>query len=284
MAAKKITEYTADASPTVDDLLLVVNDPGGSPANRKVTLEALRALILGIPPQPSVLTGTQNAFAATSQVVRLNNATLLIINGIAAGYDGQEITFYSVGAGDVHFNHSSGSASAGDKLSLWVTVGITPLAAGTGGLTVRYDGTLGVWRLISHTQGNFINIPYASCVFDANSGAHWTVDSGDLIGLRYHIQGRAMLIQTSISGTTTLTGVGTRLRVDFSAYSPWVWPFTTRNWARVVDTGAAQNGMITCAAGTTALLQFSQSAADTAWGVGVDNRTIDAATVLIALT
>ena len=38
MADQKLTDLTADTSPTGDDLILTVNSPGGTPANRKVTL------------------------------------------------------------------------------------------------------------------------------------------------------------------------------------------------------------------------------------------------------
>lgn len=46
MADSKITDLTADTAPTSDDLVVTVNDPGGTPANRKVTLANL-ALGLG---------------------------------------------------------------------------------------------------------------------------------------------------------------------------------------------------------------------------------------------
>src|SRR5689334_21476123 len=39
--SKKVTELTADTTPTSDDLVLTVNDPSGTPANRKVTLANL---------------------------------------------------------------------------------------------------------------------------------------------------------------------------------------------------------------------------------------------------
>jgi hypothetical protein len=39
MADKKVTELTAIASVSSDDLLLVVNDPTGTPASRKITLK-----------------------------------------------------------------------------------------------------------------------------------------------------------------------------------------------------------------------------------------------------
>lgn len=43
MADSKITDLTADTTPTGDDLIVTVNDPGGSPVNRKVTLTNLAA-------------------------------------------------------------------------------------------------------------------------------------------------------------------------------------------------------------------------------------------------
>lgn len=41
---QKITELTADTTPTSDDLIATVNDPAGTPANRKVTLGNLMKL------------------------------------------------------------------------------------------------------------------------------------------------------------------------------------------------------------------------------------------------
>ena len=41
MANKKISELTADTAPTGDDLLATVNAPGGTPASRKVTINAV---------------------------------------------------------------------------------------------------------------------------------------------------------------------------------------------------------------------------------------------------
>ncbi len=41
MADAKISALSADTSPTSDDLIVTVNDPGGTPANKKVTLANL---------------------------------------------------------------------------------------------------------------------------------------------------------------------------------------------------------------------------------------------------
>lgn len=45
MADLKITELTADTSPTSDDLIVTVNNPSVSPANRKVTIANLNAVL-----------------------------------------------------------------------------------------------------------------------------------------------------------------------------------------------------------------------------------------------
>ena len=44
MADQELTDLTADANPTTDDLLYVVSDPGGSPVDKKVSLGNLMTL------------------------------------------------------------------------------------------------------------------------------------------------------------------------------------------------------------------------------------------------
>ena len=45
MANQKISELTADTSPTSDDLIITVNDVAGTPANKKVTIANLNAAL-----------------------------------------------------------------------------------------------------------------------------------------------------------------------------------------------------------------------------------------------
>lgn len=47
MADSKITGLTADTSPTSDDLIVTVNDPSGTPANKKVALGDLAPALGG---------------------------------------------------------------------------------------------------------------------------------------------------------------------------------------------------------------------------------------------
>jgi hypothetical protein len=74
MADTKISALTADTAPTTDDLLVSVNDPAGTPANRKVTIGDLQKL----------LSKTLNAvtlFAFDNEPPASNYATLDTRNG-----------------------------------------------------------------------------------------------------------------------------------------------------------------------------------------------------------
>lgn len=67
MADAKISALTEDASPTSDDLTVTVNDPGGTPANRKVTLGNLITKAHGLSDGiVKVATGTMTVVPATT--------------------------------------------------------------------------------------------------------------------------------------------------------------------------------------------------------------------------
>ena len=67
MADAKISALTADTSPTSDDLTVTVNDPAGTPANRKVTLGNLVTKAHGLSDGlVKVATGTMTVVAATT--------------------------------------------------------------------------------------------------------------------------------------------------------------------------------------------------------------------------
>jgi len=153
-------------------------------------------------------TGTQTALAIPAGtgdlLIRANNATLLTVQGMAAGVDGQRLTIESVGAGQVDFAHQHASATAANRLINFATVGLTSLAAGSGVAVFVYDGTTARWRLVAHEQGEWITPPYNAADFTAQAGT-WTVDAGDLPTFRYRLSGRRLMVQYSIELTTIST-------------------------------------------------------------------------------
>ena len=229
-------------------------------------------------------TGTQNdvSFGNGVGLLICNNATDLTITGLLAGLDGQRLVIMSIGAGHVFMSHQDAGSAAANRLINAVTSGPTPLAAGAGRCEYQYDLANTRWRLISHDQGQYIDIPHASVTYDSDTGAFWTVDLADVATQKILITGRLAQIICTYANTTTIAGVGSRLRADFSGYKPWTWITTTRNWIRANEAGAITNGMATCAAATSRI-QFSSAVTDPAWGVGANNRTIDGATIMLGV-
>lgn len=92
MADQKITQLSADATPTSDDLVVTVNDPGGTPVNRKVTLlDILKGAALGVLTSdndvPARISGalTRVPVAASRIVGRKASGDLTALTGAEAG-------------------------------------------------------------------------------------------------------------------------------------------------------------------------------------------------------
>lgn len=73
MADSKISALTADTGPTYDDLVVTVNDPGGSPANRKVTVYDLNKIIWDSNGNEVIKVGT--TASAVNEITITNAAT-----------------------------------------------------------------------------------------------------------------------------------------------------------------------------------------------------------------
>ena len=163
--------------------------------------------------QTTTSTGTQNNFALTAgaTVLRCNNATDVTFTGFAAGVDGQQLVIQSVGAGQVNFAHQNAGSAAANRLTNYVTSGITPLAPGVGSALFTYDATSATWRLTQHTQGAYIAQPYNAGDYTADVST-WTVDSGDLTLYSWYLSGNMLNIALTVA--TTSVGAGnTRLFV-----------------------------------------------------------------------
>lgn len=157
-------------------------------------------------------TGTQTALAPTATFVRLNNASLLTIQGIVAGAAGQRKTFVSVGAGQVDIANEHASATAANRITNQVT-GTISLAPGTGRVDLIYDATSARWKVIEHEQGAWIAPAYAAGDFTASGSMTWTVDAGDVEVYRYWLKGRSLVVNWVIVSSTVGGTLSTSLQI-----------------------------------------------------------------------
>jgi len=218
LAAEEAARIAADAlkAPLASPALTgTPTAPTAAPATNTTQLattafvaaeSALKAALPGT--DAPTTTGTETALALPAGtgdlVLYLNNATLLTIQGIAAGLSGQRLTLISKGAGQVDLAHQHASASAANRLINFSLVGNTPLAAGRGAATYCYDAAAARWRLITHEQGAWITPAYAAGDFTANGAMTWTVDAGDVGTYQYRLNGDTLTVQFAI----TLSSVG----------------------------------------------------------------------------
>ena len=165
--------------------------------------------------------GTVNNLDFTgATTVFLDNASLLTITGITVGpvsaagttgnqipiQDGQSVTFISRGTGNVYFAHQNSGSTVGNRLTNFITSGVTPLAPGSGIATYQYDAAITSWRLINHTQGAWLTPTYAAGNFTGSGAMTWGVDEADILTSAYLVQGRTFYYNFAF-GTTTVGGV-----------------------------------------------------------------------------
>jgi hypothetical protein len=151
------------------------------------------------------LIGNQDDLDFTNAgTLRCNNPSLLTIRGLKAGIPGQLLVITSVGAGQVDINNQDTNSVSGNRIINGI-IGIRSLAAGYGKCLLKYDGIALRWRIIAHSQGIAINVPYSAGNFTANTGT-WTVGAGDQTGFSYFLRDSilevfANLDATSVTGT-----------------------------------------------------------------------------------
>jgi len=162
--------------------------------------------------QTTTSTGTQNDFQLLPNctLLRCNNASLLTLTGMTAGYDGQLITIAAVGSEQVNIsNQDLGSVSSNRFQNFCLLV--TPLAPINGRTTYRYDGISAKWRLVQHTQGEWIDIPFNAGNFTVlTGGGSWTVVAGNVnTNMFYLMDGKSLNMVAYINQTSIATVVNT---------------------------------------------------------------------------
>jgi hypothetical protein len=218
-------------------------------------------------------TGTQTALAIPTGTgpltLYLNNASLLTVQGIAAGIADQLLFVFSKGAGQVDFAHLHASGTALGQLKLFATVGLTSLAAGSGVAVFQYDLTVTQWRLVAHEQGAWIRPAFNAGDFVGVAPLTWTVDAGDVSEYAYRLSGRTLtvawyLAATTLSGTSgfaldiAIPAGLTTLGTMFGAPLPYYY----------AESGAPT--LFFCAPRTTTIRLLH---AASAWALGVNTMT-----------
>jgi hypothetical protein len=219
---------------------------------KTVVLDPIDAALATV--QTTTSTGTVNNFALTAACtfLRCNNATLLTLTGLTAGTDGQRLTIRSVGAGQVDLADQAAGSTAANRIVNGVT-GTISLAPGSGRVTLEYDATTARWIVVTHTQGAWIAVAYASGNFTANGAMTWTVDAGDQVTYTYCLHGRTLIVAVQVNSTT----VGGTLNNNLLVAIPggFTAARTITNPAYMQQAGSNVNGFVeVSAAGTTIAL------------------------------
>lgn len=226
-------------------------------------------------------TGSVNdqVIGATTTILRCNNATALTITGFTGGAAGRVLIVESVGAGTVEFDHQTGSTAA-NQLINFVTVGNTPLAAGTGRAVFVYDGTTSRWRLVAHEQGAWITPTFAAGDYTASSG-NWTVDSGDVTTFKYKLVGSVLHVNFNVVSTdvsATPTGLIRALPASYTSTNGG-----GSTYVLIDAAGTRVAGAVTwTAAGTS--LTFEKIAAGGTWGTTSSDNTSVFGSVTVEVT
>lgn len=249
---------------------------GGEPAESEGGTSSVPVI------QTTTLTGPQSIdLTAGCSLLRLNNASLLTINGLSAGLDGQRLDVISIGAGLVLFNHESGSVAAANRLINFVTVGSTPLSPGIGVASFVYDATTARWRLNDHEQGASINVAFSAGNFASFDNGTWVVEVADQGVFSYYVRGRHVTVSFGIS-STTVTGTPGELRITIpGGYQALAVISSTTLQYNSGGAGWFSSGLIAAeATAPTWIALYKQASA--AWAAGTNNTSVAGAVTFVA--
>lgn len=225
-----------------------------------ITAKTLTDIEDGITPNTSTITttGTQTALALPTGdadlVIFANNASLLTLQGLAAGADGQRLTMFSIGAGQVDLAHQNGSATATDRIITMPSATIS-LAAGAGRAELIYDATTGRWRVVEHDQGAWIDY-YASSTITG-----WSSLTSGRRQIYYKLRNRTVEVLVHLEGTSNATTVS--LTIPF-AIGGSTYPFYAGAMGYTYDSGATTTpGHYEILGGASTISCYKDSAAGT---------------------
>jgi hypothetical protein len=201
---------------------------------------AVIAAINALAPATSTITttGVSNLLSIPSGSVELtifaNNGSLLTINGLAAGLDGQRLSIFSIGGGQVDIAHQNTGAAAGNRIVNTVS-GTISLAPGSGHVDLVYDGTASRWRVLHHEQGASIDFASTAAVVGFSS-----LSANDF---SYILRGRLLFIRWNVIGTSNADVI--TFTIPYTAAKPIqlvMAGFTQDNGAYTTTPGQVSGG------------------------------------------
>ena len=153
---------------------------------------------------PVTSVGTVNDLAfSNASTIRMNNATLSTITGLAAGVAGQRVKIVSVGTGQVDLSNQDAGSQAANRLINVVTGIKTSLGAGHGWAEYEYDATTLRWRLVGHDQGALIGFTSTW----ASLGVTQPVVGNGTLTANYYLHGALLHVEIELdAGSTTTFG------------------------------------------------------------------------------
>ena len=90
MADKKVTQLTALTAPANTDLLLVIDDPAGSPISKKITIEDLFGKTTGLTVTTINLTSTGDTTLAANNFTVDSTTNITLTRGVVINEDGAD--------------------------------------------------------------------------------------------------------------------------------------------------------------------------------------------------
>lgn len=175
-----------------------------------------------------------------AHLIRMNNASLATIRGLAAGLDGQRVVIKAVGAGVVELAHlNAGSVSANRFINMASSAN-SSLKGEDGYAEYIYDGTTNMWRMVNHQQGAVLSWAFDAAHYTGSASMTWTLTAGDVVIENYNMSGNLYIVNVLYNLTTVGGTLSTLLRATlpggFSIAADGRLPY---QWIQVATPGVA---------------------------------------------
>ena len=142
----------------------------------------------------SNVVGAQPAFAPgldSDTLIWWYGATDMTLQGLAAGATGRRVTLINAGGAVCYVANESPAAAVANRLINKITGGATPIAP-RGAASWVYDSQQ--WRMTSHDQGAWIDVPF-------NVANFWAGVTAGMVGAnRYTVQGKTLIWNLQLVG------------------------------------------------------------------------------------